>query len=50
MANGFLDVFPGLNIAEELKELLKLVEVVKVTATRDRSSIRVYIESPRLIH
>ncbi len=50
MAKGFLEVFPGLNIAEELKELLNLVEVSKVTTTRDRSSIRVYIESPRLIH
>ncbi|MDO5349360.1 MAG: PolC-type DNA polymerase III [Lachnospiraceae bacterium] len=50
MAKGFLEVFPGLNIAAELKELLKLVEVPRVTSTRDRSSIRVYIESPRLIH
>ena len=31
-------------------ELLNLVEVEKVTSTRDRSSIRVYIVSPRLIH
>ena len=50
MAKGFFEVFPELQIAEELKELLNLVEVVKVTSTRDRSSIRVYIESPRLIH
>lgn len=50
MAKGFLEVFPGLHITDELRELLNLVEVEKVTSTRDRSSIRVYIVSPRLIH
>lgn len=50
MANMFLEVFPNLNIAGEFKELLKLVEVERVSATRDRSSIRVYIVSSRLIH
>ena len=46
----FLEVFPTLNIAEPLKELLALAEVEKVTSARDRSSIRVYIKSTRLIH
>ena len=46
----FLDVFPDLKIAEEFRELLKLVEVERVSTPRDRSSIRVYIASPRLIH
>ena len=50
MAKPFLEVFSGLTIADELKELLKLVQVERITTTRDRSSIRVYIESPRLIH
>ena len=50
MAKGFLEVFPTLNIAEPLKELLALAEVEKVTSARDRSSIRVYVKSPRLIH
>ncbi|GAA6480047.1 DNA polymerase III subunit alpha [Enterocloster aldenensis] len=50
MAKCFLEVFPTLNIAEPLKELLGLVQVEKVTTTRDRSSIRVYLKSPRLIH
>ena len=50
MTKAFLDVFPNLNITDELRELLNLVEVEKVTSTRDRSSIRVYIVSPRLIH
>ena len=34
MEKPFLEVFPGLNIADELKELLKLVVVEKVTMTR----------------
>ena len=46
----FLDVFPNLHITDELRELLKLVEVEKITSTRDRSSIRVYLISQRLIH
>ena len=50
MAKNFLEVFPSLNIAEPLRELLALTEVEKVTSTRDRSSIRVYVKSPRLIH
>ncbi|MEG2297217.1 MAG: PolC-type DNA polymerase III [Clostridium sp.] len=46
----FLEVFPELHITDHLKELLNLVEVDKVASTRDRSSIRIYIDSPRLIH
>ena len=49
MSKTFLEVFPTLNVADDLKELLQLVEVEKVTSTSDRSSIRVYIKSPRLI-
>ena len=50
MAKNFLEVFPTLNIAESLKELLGLAQVEKVTTTRDRSSIRIYLKSARLIH
>jgi DNA polymerase-3 subunit alpha (Gram-positive type) len=50
MMKKFLDVFPNLHITDELRELLKLVEVEKITSTRDRSSIRVYLISQRLIH
>ena len=50
MAKPFFDVFPQLNIAPQLKELLNLVQVEKVTSARDRSSLRIYLESPRLIH
>ena len=50
MKKMFLEVFPDLNIAKEFEELLKLVEVERVSMSRDRSSIRIYIVSPRLIH
>ena len=50
MAKGFLEVFPDLHMTTEMEELLKLVEVDRVSATRDRSSIRIYIVSQRLIH
>ncbi len=50
MEKPFLEVFPGLHIGEELKELLKLVMVEKVAMPKDRSSLRIYIVSPRLIH
>ncbi len=50
MAKKFLEVFPSLHITDELRELLNLVEVEKVTLGRDRSSIRIYLMSPRLIH
>ena len=33
MAKNFLEVFPTLNIAESLKELLGLAQVEKVTTT-----------------
>ena len=50
MTKAFLEVFPNLNMTDELRELLNLVEVEKVTSTRDRSSIRIYLKSARLIH
>ena len=50
MEKPFLEVFPGLQIETELRELLELVMVEKVAMTKDRSSIRIYIVSPRLIH
>ena len=46
----FLEVFPDLHMTTEMEELLKLVDVERVSSTRDRSSIRIYIVSQRLIH
>ncbi len=36
-------------MTEQMRELLNLVEVERVSMTRDRSSVRVFIVSPRLI-
>ncbi len=49
MEKPFLEVFPGLAIGNEIKELLKLVMVERITMPKDRSSLRIYIASPRLI-
>lgn len=46
----FLEVFPGLRMTDQMQELLNLVDVEKVSMTRDRGSIRISIISPRLIH
>ena len=50
MAKNFLDVFPDLHMTSEMEELFKLVEVERISAPRNRSSLRIYIVSPRLIH
>ena len=47
---GFLEVFPGLHMTEPMTELLEMVEVEKVSMTRDRSVLRVYLISSRVIH
>ncbi len=47
---GFLEVFPGLHMTEQMTELLGMVKVEKVSMNRDRSLLRVFTVSPRLIH
>ena len=37
-------------MTDEMKGVLSMVEVEKVSAPRDRSALRIYIVSPRLIH
>ena len=49
MAKRFSEVFPDLRMEEDLRELLSLAEVERVTSNRERSSIRIYLVSPRLI-
>ena len=49
MANLFFDVFPKLNLPEELIDMFQEVVVTKVTTTSSRDFIRIYIESERLI-
>ena len=49
MERRFFSVFPDLKLNRELTELFGLVEVLKITTNKDKSSIRVYILSTRLI-
>ena len=49
MAKTFREVLPNLQTAEHIMELLDVVQVSRITVPRDRSSIRIYLESPRLI-
>ncbi len=46
---SFFEVFSGLKLENEVKELFEMVEVKKVTTNHTKSSIRVYIYSQRLI-
>ena len=46
----FLEVFPDLHIAENVRGLLEMVGIEKISTNRDLSVIRVYIDSPRLMH
>ena len=50
MAKDFLEVFPTLHIAEPLRDLLGLVKVEKVSSSRDRSRISIFLNSSRLIN
>ena len=50
MEKKFWDVIPELQVPDEMRELLNLVSVERVTAKKDRSQIRIYIVSDRLIH
>ena len=45
----FLDVFPGLHMTDQMQELLSLVGVERVSMPRDRSSLRIYLNSPRSV-
>ena len=49
MEKRFFTVFPDLKLNRELTELFSLVEVLKITTNKAKSSIRVYILSSRLI-
>ena len=49
MRKEFFEVFPTLKFNKDLHELLLEVEVSKITSTSDKSFLRIYIESKRLI-
>ena len=49
MGKKFWEVIPRLQVSDEMRELLELVTVEKVTTDRERSFIRLYIESMLLL-
>ena len=49
MAKGFMEVFPGLKLEGSVRGLFEKVTVERVTATRQKDLIRVYISCDRLI-
>ena len=46
----FFEVFPDVKLNSELTEIFEQVEVTRITANRDRTKLRIYIESSRLIN
>lgn len=50
MEKDFFDVFPNLKIKEELRELLDMVFVTRVSCNPDKTRLWVYIRSERWIH
>ncbi len=49
MSKLFFDVFPDLKVPSETERLLQEVEVTKVSTNPQRSYLRIYLLSPRLI-
>ncbi|MBO5292661.1 MAG: PolC-type DNA polymerase III [Lachnospiraceae bacterium] len=49
MAKKFMDVFPALKLDTAYRDLLEQVEVEKITATKRKDFLRVYITCDRLI-
>ena len=49
-SKGFFEVFDGIKVDEELLELFSDIMVKRIVNNRAKSSIRIYIESNRLIH
>ena len=50
MAKYFFDVFPVLQVNEEMKKILTDMEVQRVVSNRQRTRLRVYLSGERLIH
>ena len=49
MAKAFFDVFPGLKLDGGLKSLFEQTQIERVTATKQKDFVRVYLCSERLI-
>ena len=50
MSKLFWEAIPGLQVNEEQRAQFERVEIDKVVSTRDRSALKIYITSERLIH
>ncbi|MDD7637248.1 MAG: PolC-type DNA polymerase III N-terminal domain-containing protein, partial [Clostridiales bacterium] len=50
MTKLFFDVFPTLEIDGNMKKLLTEAEVTKVGMNHEKTHLRVYLSSTRLIH
>ena len=49
MAKPFFEVFPALKLENELQDLMGQTMVTRVSSTRNKDFLRIYIESDRLI-
>lgn len=49
MSKSFFEVFPTLSLHEKMKHMLSETEVLKVSANRSKTSIRIYLFGTRLI-
>ena len=50
MTKPFYDVFPTIDLSDFLQSLMEYVQVERVTMNRDRTFIRIYLLSEKLIH
>ena len=49
MAKAFFEVFPGLKLENKLKSLFEQTCIERVTATKQKDFVRIYLTSDRLI-
>lgn len=49
MLKSFTEVFPTLDLSDELKGLLEYVQISRITLNRDRDFMRIFLESEKLI-
>ena len=50
MQKSFFEVFPVLDLADDLQGILEFVTVTRVTLNRERTFMRIYLESEKLIY
>ena len=49
MAKGFMEVFPGLKLSADIRDIFAQTEVERVSTTRNKDILKIYLESFRLI-